>query len=1704
MVMIQKGNINAKTYSHPENKLAYYNYEDVPTATLVAPSSAASRSSTDTAYIDVVFDIASESSSFLHATDTDTAPSPATAASPNPGPAALREAYTKPTRFLSSPNLYSLSAATHKVIRQAAGILQEASHPSRASKDTEQLSDDPRHHLPLHVVSGMEDALFDSNDYPSSNLNDSSDPKPSGFDSESSNNEQDASAKSTMDSEEMRRRLALSSQALPLVSVFVRPVPRLAVDFGLTWLPKNWSPHADPPLIDHVQNEWNQVIEEGRQKNAVTESENAQLRRLNIAAEIKINDLDRRAKIQDETEVDLNRRRTAIVAEEEYIAKKRRESDAVLESVNEIKRRVKKQWHDKTMQELGRDFYRQTSDHRSILARKNFVGGAKDPTPALLPGLSGRRMVNIFGLALTPTVYLTSTGTLYLPGHLAFEDEEQDQQRRCRTDHDWQFGTQHTRFIEGELRRRGRYGLTSRSPSPVHRERMPSPSAIPAAIMNPTLTQETNRPVASSIRRAHPLSDRRLPYRGEDRVSRVAEVTAPVRSTFVQVAVETESQPSSIPVARTSDPVDDAVVGLLRLDLVTSSVLTPSLQVHLDAVEADPSAQVATQTAAEDTEIVALVEQDASVASVSSGKERCDVGPPVPESATDSVEIVLQPQPNASGETTVTNEVINNAQILHEEVVEVSAPQQPLDHTAATFEVVNDAAVGLQPGLAVDSVFDTPANHPKAGDAATSEPPVQMLAQMATKDTEIVSPVQEEASISTVSCNPTPGNVELPVSESAIDGVENRPEPESHASEQTTVASPVSNNAQVSWDEEKEQVEVSAPIQRAPTPSDPVLPSAQPQAPSRQLDASVQVVYFCPVPAVTDIPPEEKEDDLASVKQVVALPDAVVDERVVETLGSFALLVPTSSVVATETELTSVENTSSSAALVVQLQTPMDAEDVEIAETHPELSTAMDVEQPAPSSVSVDPHMALTDLVIVERVRRSLEALVLPVRSTSLVVSMETQLAHRAMENAPQAVILAAKQTPMDVEDVTVAEAQSAISVAMDVEDESAPSLLNQLFTTLTEIEHATGVAEEVEVAMQEMIVETDGVIMERDDATLEMESARLELASKDATLEMEMKDATIEGEDEHMGNDDRMAETSAPGVPFVHQTQMEVDPGLKTPEEPGNTSSNDARPSEPTAQPSTVLHYPPFIPPFPKLSVFSGPQFLPSVTNFPIFSLHTLPPPSTSTSEGNSTFEVPATPTALAAKSTVELSFKVPVVSKNVSKPRHPNMVKKPCLSRPINPSQPAVELEVPQDASMKVGLTDGEEMKPWEIEKARTQALVDLLKKEKSESATSAANVDIPMEPSPASIPTAPSPVNPSAKPPPGLVRRVNSDGRTVFVPIRSRFKPTKPKTATSAAIADIPMEPSPASIPTAPSPANPPAKPPPANPSAKPPPGVVRRINSDGRIVFIPIRSRFKPTKPKPMEPATSLPTTSAASAPASSDIANEKSVTANVPAPKEKTYLPWEHEKASTKVVMEILGEQLAAEAQTYGQSYRPLSTALPVPSTAEVPVQQEVADNTGGEPMTTSEDTLANDALQQAQTLGERQVRSLPTRQRRPVGPTEPSLIANQQNIEALSTNSPLNVSPPAATDAFPVFSNADESQVVDDDNGSMNGIASPADLDTPTDEDTVNDPFDILVALSDVNAVPQTDNHAEGGPDSEHEPLSDDDNLWSFEGDYPT
>ncbi|KAJ9115944.1 hypothetical protein QFC22_005087 [Naganishia vaughanmartiniae] len=619
--------VNAKTYGHFGNKLAlaYYDYEDVPTATLVAPASAASRSSTDTAYIDVFFDTATASSSFLHATDTDTAPSPATAASPNTGPAALREAYTEATRFLHSPNLYSLSAATHKVIRQAAGILQEASYPSRTFDDTEQLSDDSRHHLPLHLVSGKEDVLIDSNNYFSSNLNDSSDPELSGYDVESSENKQvDASAKGTLDSDEMRRRLALSSQARPLISVVLRPVPRLAVDFGVTWLPKNWSPRTDPPLID--------------------------------------------PKIQDEAEVDLKRRRTTIAAEEEYSARKREEADAVLESVNEIKRRAKKQWHDKTMRELGRDYHRQTSDYRS------------DPTAALLPVLFGRRMVNIIVLALAPvcrtnadtptalpfpdhrrtpnTSALASPlswdqkGTLYLPGHLAYEDEEQDQQQRRRTDHDWQFGTQHTRFIEGELRRRGRYGLTSRSPSPVNRKRMLSPPAIPAAI-DAAPTQETSRPVASIVRQTHSLSNRRLPSRGQDRASRVAEVAAPVRSTLVHVAAETVPQPSSTHVARAPDLVDDAVVGLLQLGLGTSSVLTPSLAVHLDAgdvVDSDPPAQDASQTENEDPEITPRLQQGDLVTTVSRNAVLSSVEAPVQEKATDH-EIVLPVQCDVTVQT---------------------------------------------------------------------------------------------------------------------------------------------------------------------------------------------------------------------------------------------------------------------------------------------------------------------------------------------------------------------------------------------------------------------------------------------------------------------------------------------------------------------------------------------------------------------------------------------------------------------------------------------------------------------------------------------------------------------------------------------------------------------------------------------------------------------------------------------------------------------------------------------------------------------------------------------------------------------------------------------------------------------------------------------------------------------------------------------
>ncbi|KAJ9111796.1 hypothetical protein QFC22_006455 [Naganishia vaughanmartiniae] len=1666
-----------------------------------------------------------------------------------------------------SPNISDLPSACHynpeqlSVNLQNLEVVQEVTDGSHDLKHLPQLHDnleqpsvDTQDRGFSPVVGDLADAFIDIPKATKTNTDDSkafngSEPHQGRMESteEPYMDEHASPVGSFMDDAEKRRRIVLSSQSSPVINRVFGPFKGLALDFGINWLPKNWNPYNDPPMLGHIVEEWNRLISEQKRQNAETDINNKILRGNVQSVGITLNDFKRKMKVfrltetrSQERDDRANERETELDAREAETAKTKQEAEALLETANEAVRQVKQRSLHKALRDVSRGHFSQLTDSRStavsvpqptpfwrVLKAQPYCPVPESPlairtaqtvcqlwgrTQAWLRSVDWRSvgegmwrwLVNAGHRVSTLLYHLCWFFVLYVcrskieksfvsppgpprfPGDLPdLDDLEDDRHRRQSSNsHYQQFVTPHARLGDVEPRRRGRYGLVSRSPSPENLEVILSRPVTPTQLIPESTSglangirsvfdEQRGRLVerAPSLRRSRSSSPSMILSRSEDRVR--PTIATPSPPVPIEPATDSEPEGRSLHVSSTSDVVNDAIVSLLRPDLVTSSVLdTHSPSVQLDAVEADPSAQVVPQAAAEDTEIVvALVQRDTSVATVSYNTAPCSSEPPVPESATDNVEIVLQPQPDASGGTTVTNEVLNNAQNLHEEDVEVSAPQQPLDHTAATFDHVNDAADGLQPGLAVDSVFDTPGVHPEAGDAVTSEPPaVQMLVRMATEDTEIMLPVQQEACISSVSCKPSPCNVGLSVSESAIQGVESRPAPETYASGQTTAVSPVSNTTQASQEEEKDAVEVSARLRQAPptmksvAPSDSTvnferraipaparsMPSQQQlHTPSKQIKASFRRVAFSPEPSVTIIPHDEGKDDLATVGQAIVIPDPVVVERKAETPEA-----PASPVVAMETVPNLVKDAPLSAAFVAQLQTAlltaMHVDDgpapfllSELPSVLTEIKnesivTAMDVEQSARSAASVDQAIAPTDLIVVERVGETLEAPVLPVRSTSLVFSMETQLA--LTENVPQAVNLAELQSPMDVEDLEVAETHPELSTAMDIEDEHAPFLLGELFSALTEIESERIVIEEVHLASHEMMdvkkegvtVGTDAVNREAEDAmdaTMVGEAEDTTLKVENVMLKLELEDATLEMENANTGIDDMMGETSASDGPFMDRTDIEMDSSLQEPEQPGHASSNDARPSESTARPSTVLHYPPFIPPVPKLSVFSAPQHLLSVTNFPMFKLPAPLPARVSTWTGNSGVEFncegKASPSPQARTDTTESCFSITTVPKKVRKLDHLNIVEGSPASQLLAPSLPAVgpaaslrNTAQPFSLQVTAQLSAIEEEKPWEMNKVQTEELLESLTKEATDSANSVTDSATPVVT--VGNPTETSPV---------LRRRINSDGRMTSVPVQSRWKPTKPKA--------------------------------------------------------------------KITEPAISLLTTSTASAPASSDIANEQSVTANVPAPKGKTYLPWEYEKASTKVVMDILGEQLAAEAQIYGQLYRPLGTAWPASSTTEVPVRQQVADNAAGEPMTMNENMPANVALQQAQTL------------RRPVGPEQPSSIANQQNLEALTTNLPLNVPPPATTDAFPVFSNAHESQVVDDDNGSMNGNAPPADLDARTDENAVNDHFNILAALSDVNVVPHTDNRAEGGPDPGYESMSDvdlenADNLWSLEDGYRT
>ncbi|KAJ9092110.1 hypothetical protein QFC21_006976 [Naganishia friedmannii] len=650
---------------------------------------------------------------------------------------------------------YPVDTQQSEIIREEPDVPVDLINPSPINDDHEQPFIDSRDRRSARVVSDPADAFIDIPSHSTTHDNDSSNTNAFttttdhqvGADSatESSDSERkNGLVSGKMDDAEKRRRIVLSSTSNPVFNKVIT-VGRLALDFGVNWLPQNWNPHDDPPVVDHIVEKWAEKLAVQDRQNAEGDAINHVLRGKLQQVDVTLDVLKRKVKVfqmaetrHEERNDRANERDTAADARDLEIGEKQRAAEALMKEANEKDRRVRKRFLHKTMRDLARDHRFDTTDPRStavsipqsppfwrILPPQPYCPVPRSSLTTQAVRAAWRYLQQT--IAWFKSVDWQTVGKDIRQGMLIAGQNLSSCSTICvGCSHEGQFRPPRTRFIENELRRRGRYGLADRSPPPEYlgliasrpvtstqliTERASGPDA--AGFVS-VLDERWGRLVerASSLRRSRSLSPRMIPSRNEDVVRPVRQIETPSRSVLVGPAAEPEpSQPQQplVDTAPTPDLVNDAAASLLQLEFVGSSVFnTPSPPGHFqagDAVSSDAPAEVVPQTVTEDEETVLPLPHDVSVSTVSEDTDPIEVDAPAPDIATENVEMVLAPEPDASVGATVTNSVsdytlvpqegvLNNAQAPQEEVpdeaqvpreeeqeVPVPVPQEPSPRT---------------------------------------------------------------------------------------------------------------------------------------------------------------------------------------------------------------------------------------------------------------------------------------------------------------------------------------------------------------------------------------------------------------------------------------------------------------------------------------------------------------------------------------------------------------------------------------------------------------------------------------------------------------------------------------------------------------------------------------------------------------------------------------------------------------------------------------------------------------------------------------------------------------------------------------------------------------------------------------------------------------------------------------------------------------
>ncbi|KAJ9114998.1 hypothetical protein QFC22_005326 [Naganishia vaughanmartiniae] len=284
--------------------------------------------------------------------------------------------------FLTNYLLSAVIATTYGF--RNTGISPPSSFPSPShlpflKDNAKPLSVETQNRGSSHAVSNPVelDIAYDlANDNYTSDLNHlKTDPVRSGSSAEPSDAGQDGFIFGKTETENIRRCLAISAKAAPVISVSFGPVYGHVMDCSVNRLSQNWN----KPIFSDLVDELTAVIATTRQETADAHSKSQQLDETIHSADVILDSLkdevkvirmrDTRSKEREERveerEERITEREAELDLEEQFIAKTRRDAEALLANAREIDRLTKKRSRDKMMKEFVRDHRAHTTHPRS-------------------------------------------------------------------------------------------------------------------------------------------------------------------------------------------------------------------------------------------------------------------------------------------------------------------------------------------------------------------------------------------------------------------------------------------------------------------------------------------------------------------------------------------------------------------------------------------------------------------------------------------------------------------------------------------------------------------------------------------------------------------------------------------------------------------------------------------------------------------------------------------------------------------------------------------------------------------------------------------------------------------------------------------------------------------------------------------------------------------------------------------------------------------------------------------------------------------------------------------------------------------------------------------------------------------------------------------------------------------------------------------